>query len=299
VRCSFPNSRVAGLLTAGLLLACQAQAQAGDSMTWLMPDFPPIGIPVHGQPTDGMADQLVKYIVARWPEASHRFLYANPNRVWSMLASGEQVCFTGALRTPERERFAYFRNTYLLPPPQLIVRPEVLAAVTLNAKGEAEPGPLMNNPALHGLVIEKRAYGHAVDALLAQPAASPNVKRLAASNYGKTIFTMMTMNRGDYTIDYDFVLAHAAAADAQLARLKAIPLAGADELIVGGIACPRTAWGRGTVQKIDALLATHEGSSVLLQAQARWISKESALRYEEPMREFFRRLETPQKYDLP
>ncbi len=297
MRSSFPSSRLAGLLTAGLLLACPARA--ADSMTWLMPDFPPIGIPVHGQPTDGMADQLVKYIVARWPEASHRFLYANPNRVWSMLAAGEQVCFTGALRTPERDRFVYFRNTYLLPPPQLIIRPEVLAAIPLNAKGEAEPGPVMNSPALHGLVIEKRAYGHAVDALLAQPAASPNIKRLAASNYGKTIFTMMTMDRGDYTIDYDFVLAHAASTDTQLARLKAIPLAGADALIVGGIACPRTAWGRGAIQKIDALLASREGSSVLLQAQARWISKESALRYEEAMKEFFRHLETPQKYDLP
>ncbi|MES2160733.1 MAG: TIGR02285 family protein [Pseudomonadota bacterium] len=297
MRCTFRSSRIAGLLAAGLLLACPARA--GESMTWLMPDFPPIGIPVHGQPTDGMADQLVKYIVSRWPEASHRFLYANPNRVWSMLASGEQVCFTGALRTQERERFAYFRNTYLLPPPQLIIRPEVLAAIPLNARGEAEPGPLMNNASLHGLVIEKRAYGHAVDALLAQPAASPNIKRLAASNYGKTIFTMMTMNRGDYTIDYDFVLAHAALTDTQLARLKAIPLAGADALIVGGIACPRTPWGRATVQKIDALLASHEGSSVLLQAQARWISRESASRYDEAMKEFFRRLETPQNYDLP
>ena len=268
-------------------------------MTWLMPDFPPIGVPVHGQPTDGMADQIVKYLIARWPESPHRFLYANPNRVWSMIAAGERVCFTGALRTPERDRYAYFRNTYLLPAPALIFRPEVLAALPLNARGEAEPAALMNSPDLRGLVIETRAYGRAVDALLKNPAASPNVKRIAASNYGKSIFTMLAINRADYTIDYDFALTHAASTDSQLAGLKVLPLAGANDLIVGGIACPRTDWGRAAIQKIDALLASREGSSVLAQAQARWISKESAQRYEEPMREFFKHLETPAKNQRP
>jgi uncharacterized protein (TIGR02285 family) len=140
------------------MLTAACAARAGDVMTWLMPDFPPVGMPVDGQPTNGMADRIVKYVIGKWPEFSHRVLYANPNRVWSMIASGEHVCFTGALRTPERDKSAYFRNMYLLPPPQLVVRPEAPAAIPLNARGEADPAALLGSPALRGLVIEKRAH---------------------------------------------------------------------------------------------------------------------------------------------
>ena len=115
-------SLTSGALITALLLA-NAPARAAETITWLMSDFPPVGELIDGKPGNGMADQVVRYLVSRWPQAEHRFLYANPNRAWSQMASGQHVCFANALRTTDREKLAYFRNAYLLPPPQLIVRP--------------------------------------------------------------------------------------------------------------------------------------------------------------------------------
>jgi uncharacterized protein (TIGR02285 family) len=212
-----------------------------------------------------------------------------------MIAKGEHACFANALRTPDREKLAYFRNAYLLPPPQLIVRPEALYAVPVNARGEADLAATLRKPHLRGLVVEKRSYGAAIDALLGDDLATmPGVKRLAPGNYGRNILTMLTMNRADYTIELDFVMTHAITQQADLAGLKVLPLAGGAGLMVGGIACPRNSWGRATIEHIDTLLASPQGAAVLSQAQMRWIGKQSTQRYGAAMKEFFHRLELPQ-----
>lgn len=280
-------------LIAALMLA-NAPARAAETITWLMSDFPPVGELIDGKPGNGMADQVVRYLVSRWPQAEHRFLYANPNRVWSQLASGQHACFANALRTPEREKLAYFRNAYLLPPPQLIVRPAVLAALPVNARGEADLAALLRVPQLRGLVVEKRSYGPAIDVLLGDAASAPGLKRVAPGNYGRNILTMLALNRADYTIELDFVMTHAILQSPELASLKSVPLAGGPGLLVGGIACPRTAWGREAIRRIDTLLASPEGAAALSQAQMRWISKDATQRYGAAMKEFFRQLETPQ-----
>lgn len=285
------------LLLLSAAAATAAPARAADSITWLMADFPPVGEPVNGRPGNGIADQVVKYLAHRWPQASHRFLYANPNRVWSMLAAGEQACFASALRTPERDKLAYFRNAYLLPPPQLVVRPEALPAIPRNARGEADLPALMRDSSLRGLLVETRSYGQAIDALLADHTAGWQVKRLAPGNYGTKILTMLALNRADYTIEMDFVITHALAQDAGLASLKVLPLAGDAAALVGGIACPRTPWGRAAIRHIDALLATPEGVAVLARAQERWMSKQSSQRYGPQMKEFMRRMAAPQRPD--
>lgn len=294
-----PDVRLPSLpaLLIAILPLAAIPASGADGVTWLMSDFPPVGEPVNGRPGDGMSDRVVKYLVARWPQAAHHFVYANPNRVWSMIAAGEHACFANALRTPEREQLAYFRNAYLLPPPQLIVRPQALSAIALNARGEADLPTILRQPGLRGLVVEKRSYGPAIDAQLGNPAAGAHLKRLAPGNYGRNILTMLNMNRADYTIELDFVMTHAITQSADLAKLKIVPLAGSADLLVGGIACPRTAWGRAAIRQIDRLLASPEGSAVLSQAQMRWISKDSTRRYGAAMKDFFHRLETPQEQE--
>ena len=105
---------------------------------------------------------------------------------------------------------------------------------------------------------------------------------------------MLALNRADYTIELDFVMRHAILQSPELASLKSVPLAGGPGLLVGGIACPRTTWGREAIRHIDTLLASQEGAAALSQAQMRWISKDATQRYGAAMKEFFRQLETPQ-----
>lgn len=281
------------LLAAAPLLAAQPSARAGEVMTWLMPDFAPASIPVAGKPGQGVADQAVKFVVARWPQAEHRFLYANASRTWEMLARGEQACFAAALRTPDRERVAYFSNANRLPPPSLVVRRDALASVPLNSAGEVNLAALLAQRTLRGLVVEKRSYGTLVDKAIAQRPAHSALHTTATGSYGKNIFRMIAAGRTDYTLDYDFAFAYELAQTPELSALATVPIAGSGAPVTAGFACPRTAWGRAAIVRIDRILGTPEGAAALVRAQSSWQTESSRRRYAADMAEFARQRARP------
>lgn len=291
--CHLPWRRHA-LACAGLLalLLAPGAAHCAETMTWVMPDFAPASIPVNGKPGKGIADQAVNFVMQHWP-AQHRFIYANATRTWQMLAQGEEVCFAAALRTPERERIAYFSNTNRVPPPQLVVRTDALPGVPLNAAGEADLDALLAQETLRGLLVDKRSYGAVADAAIARKPSGAKLQATPAGNYGKNIFKMIVAGRADYTMDYDFAYAYERAQAPELAALTVVPVAGGGAPVTVGVACPRTAWGRAAIMKIDRLLGTREGAAALVRAQSTWQTSASRQRYAADTAEFARQRARP------
>ncbi|MYN47464.1 TIGR02285 family protein [Pseudoduganella sp. FT93W] len=281
------------MLLASALASSAALAQAAASgqpgVIWLSSYFPPVNVPVEGKPGDGIADRITEYVVAHWPEARHQFVRANPTRIWHMLGQDASMCDTAALRTPEREKLAYFRAVFFSPPPQLIIRPEALEHVRLNELGQVDPAELMNNPELRGVIIKQRAYGPAVDQVLRQPGVHLNVEQLASPNYGAGTLKMLLLGRADYLIEYDITLAYAITQDAALARLKVLPLKGAENFVVTGFACPRTPWGLATIRRIDAILSTPEAAALIVRTELGALTPASVARYGAQIRESVRR----------
>ncbi|WP_374360420.1 TIGR02285 family protein [Pseudoduganella danionis] len=275
-------------------LACsaalaQAAAPAQPTVIWLSSYFAPVNVPVEGKPGDGIADRITEYVVAHWPQAQHQFVRANPTRIWHMLGQEATMCDTAALRTPEREKLAYFRDVFFSPPPQLIIRPEALDRVRLNEQGQVDPVELMNNPDLRGVIVKRRAYGPAVDRVLRQPGGRLNVEQLASPNYGAGTLKMVLLGRADYLIEYDITLAYAITQDAALARLKVLPLKGAENFVVTGFACPRTPWGLATIRRIDAILSTPEAAALIVNTELGALTSASVARYGAQIRESVRR----------
>lgn len=275
-----------GALAAALLLALPLRAQ--EQMTWLMSDFPPVTIPVNGMPTKGIADQIVRYLASHWGHDDHRYVYANSKRTWHMLQRGSQACFAAALRTPERERTAYFSNTSLVPPPVLIVRADALAALPLTPAGEVDLARLLAKRSLHGALVENRSYGAQLDAQLAQRPADANLEQTAIGDYGRNVLLMVARQRADYTFDYDFALAYGQTVQPELAQLRTVAVAGVTQAVVAGVACPRTPWGRKMIRKIDAILGTPAGADMLMRAQDSWLTEHGKQRYRSQMQEFQR-----------
>jgi len=278
------------LLTA-LLLPGAARSQ--EVMQWLMPDVPPASIPHEGQPGDGIADQVVRYIAARWPEVQHRYVYANAKRTWLMLEQGEHVCVAAALRTPERERIAYFANTNLVPPIQLVVQQETLARLPLNAHGEADLAHMLANPALRGIVVDKRSYGPAVDAMLAHRPPDARLETTAVGDYGRNVLKLVAHGRVDYAIDYDYALQYVQRSEPGMERLLTVPMAHNSKLMPAGIACPRNAWGRAAAQQIDRIVGTPEGAQAMLKAQNSWHTAATRERYAPQLQQFQRQRSKP------
>jgi len=268
-------------------------AQAGDKMSWLMPDVPPASMPVDGKPTNGIADQIVLYISAHWPEAEHHFIYANPKRTWLMIERGEQACVVAALRNAERDKLSYFVNTNLVPPLQLVVQEATLPRLPLNAHGEADLQKLLSDPVLRGIIVERRSYGAAVDALLAKRPADSRLETTAVGDYGRNVLKLVVHGRADYTLDYDYALQYASKSEPDIGRLQTVPIAQNNKPMLGGIACPRNAWGKAAVKRIDQIVGTPEGAAAMIKAQNSWHTPASLQRYAAQIAEFQRQRAKP------
>jgi uncharacterized protein (TIGR02285 family) len=276
-------------LAFALLAASLASgAQARDKMSWLMPDVPPASMPVDGKPSTGIADQIVLYISAHWPDAEHQFIYANPKRTWLMIERGEQACVVAALRNAEREKLAYFVDTNLVPPLQLVVQEATLPHLPLNARGEADLEKLLADPALRGIVVERRSYGAAVDELLARRPANSRLETTSVGDYGRNVLKLVAHGRADYTLDYDYALLYASRSEPDIGKLATVPIAQNSKPMLGGIACPRNAWGLATARRIDQIVGTPEGAAAMIRAQSSWHTPASLRRYAAQINEFQR-----------
>lgn len=267
--------------------------QARDKMTWLMPDIPPASMPVDGKPTNGIADLIVLYISAHWPEVDHQFIYANPKRTWLMIERGERACVVAALRNAERDRLAYFVDTNLVPPLQLVVQESALQRLPLNAHGEADLQKVLADPTLRGMVVERRSYGAAVDELLARRPPGSRLETTSVGDYGRNVLKLLTHGRVDYTLDYDYALQYASRLAPEVGRLQTVPIAQNNKPMLGGIACPRNAWGMATAKRIDQIVGTPEGAAAMIKAQNSWHTRASQQRYAAQISEFQRQRAKP------
>ncbi|HEY1089633.1 MAG TPA: TIGR02285 family protein [Burkholderiaceae bacterium] len=286
-------------MAAGLLLcaACQVSLAASKpEMTWLMLNLPPGSMPVDGQPSDGISDIPIKLLMAALPDFAHRVVVTNTARAMMLLAEGSPACFATAAVTPDRERLAYFTLTYLIPPLHLIARADAVHKLPLNSRGEVRLADLIDRTDLRGIVIPQRSYSPTVDALLAKRRAQSNVRDVLADNSGANILKMLALNRGDYTIEYDFVLSYQLQRNRELSEgeesLKSLPIADSKPFNVG-IACPHTEWGRTVITKLDALLAQLSTRPEYRNAVNRWLTPAAIKRHQKAQAEFFARRARP------
>ncbi|WP_457389623.1 hypothetical protein [Roseateles sp. P5_E1] len=258
---------------AGLALAIAVASSTGlaadappavDSILWLVSNT--MVVP-DGDVMRHPADELTRWLQARLPGVALQPTVANAERSWVLIRERRRACHAGAARTPERERLAYFTDTWLVPPPQLIVRRDRRAALPLDANGAVDLKALLADASLRGVLAQGRSYGPALDALIKAQPAGPQVQHLFGGDYGSSLLPMLMQRRADYTLDYPNVLIAQASqpADEQSGEpaLAALPIKGASEAIVSGIACPRTAWGHAAIRIIDAALGTPEGAAML------------------------------------
>lgn len=287
-----PAAALAWMLLQALALPASAQAQVRvEQITWLSADPPATADSASGT---GLANQLVAYMGREWPEVRHTLLQANARRSWQMIAGGEHACHASMVRTAEREKQAYFTNTLVGPPLQLIVRREKLGQLPRSAAGEVDLARLLADTQLRGALIDGRSYGAHVDRLLARrPTGNPSVSVYASSDFGSKILPMLVANRADYAIEYDIALGTLRERQPEAAALVSQPIAGASEPVRAGIACPRTPWGLAAITGIDKAIGTPAGATMLRASIERWMTPELRHQYATRLDEFYRERARP------
>lgn len=292
LKLSLAVSLALALLVSVVTRQVSAEPVRVDSIIWLSGDRLPSDKSGKADSTQ-IAPSLVAFMQAQWPEVQHSIVHANALRAWQLIASGEHVCQPSSVRTPEREKLAYFTNTLLGPPQQLIVRRDKLAALPRNAAGEVDLARLLADERLRGALVDGRSYGSYIDTLLAQRPANKAIAPYAVSDFGSKIMAMLGMDRADYAIGYDAALSQDRESNPLLNQLVTQAIAGASEPVLVGVACPRTAWGLAAIQGIDQVLGTLAGAAMLRQVAERWLTPETRQLYGARLDAFYKERAKP------
>jgi uncharacterized protein (TIGR02285 family) len=229
------------------------------SITWLVGDSGLASSSTQKRPSDFLLDWLTE----RLPELHHTRMPANAQRGWQLIVAGEPVCTSNLVRTPEREKAAYFSNIALYAAPQVYLRREALAGVPRDGRGEVDLPRLLADTRFQGAVVRGRSYGVTIDAWLRARPAAATLKEVAAADFGSNLLPMLSRGRMDYVIEYPAAVLSLAPQHPAVRELLGLAIARTETLLTVGVACPRTPWGLRMIQRIDRALSTPEGVDML------------------------------------
>ncbi|MCV2359398.1 TIGR02285 family protein [Paucibacter sp. TC2R-5] len=282
--------RFAAALALLILGACptgssRAASDVVSHIQWLSSDAP-----AHKSkgPSYGITELLIAFMDSEWPQVQHQLLTANSKRSWQMIGNGEPACHTTAVHTAEREKLAYFSDILLVLPAQLIVNRAHLAALPLNTKGEVDLPQMLRQGNLQGALVEGRSYGAAVDAAVASRPAGGTLKFFSSQGFGDNVLQMVLKGHADFTVDFDVALRTLDERGIARSQLVGLPIQGASEPLVVGIACPRNAWGLSAIRQIDKLMSSPAGLGLLRSAGTRWATPEILRIYGPRLEQFYK-----------
>ncbi len=240
--------------------AAQAQPQA-DTIHWVAQDVPPHFSFHEGHAPRSVAElgpgevaSFMRVLLPRMAGFRHEFVEAGTARYEALSRSGQTLCSTLHVRTPERLAWAYFSHLY---PPlasrevHVIVRREALDRVLAHAPGDGRVvlADLLQRPELRLLLARDRAFGPKIDALLAQQP----VPRLSVGPHpGTQLMDMLRAGRIDYTLDYPAAMQDHLQRAGDAGALVALPVAEGRSTLVATVSCSRTPQGRRHIEAIDA-----------------------------------------------
>ena len=285
-------------LCASLLALCcavpataQTVASKG-SIVWVVVDWAPYMILKDGQAPaspqtlgSGSVDRAVFEVIQRMPEYRHEFMLANPQRIWSAMERGQNLCFPAAAKSNERLQLALFTPILLVPPPVLVFAPKQREALV----GSAEPVSLVRLMREHpeaGRLQEQRAHGAQLDAVI--DAHGQKLRRELMPTLGGLLRPLSAGLFG-YTLEYPMVIEYAQRQrEGELAGvLETASVSEAQDWFSGYVACTRNAWGRQVIADIDAATRKAAGTPAFRHAVIQWLPKDLAQRNAERMKGFY------------
>ena len=280
-----------------LAWGCAAQAASPQQdapergrIVWSVIDWPPYMIlkdghaPASAQDLGvGVADRMLAELIPLLPQYQHEFQASNSQRLWPAMQRGQNTCYPMAAKSAERQAFAYFTPSSLLAPQSLVFHAKQREALA----GSGNPVSLVKLMREHpeqGLLLEQRAYGAQLDALIA--VHGQGLKRELMAK-GGTLLRPLSAGLFGYTLEYPIVIEYAKRQGDLAGAVETASIAEAQDWVPGHIACTRNAWGRQAIADIDAAIRKASLIPAYRQAVALWLPADYAQRYAERMRAFY------------
>ncbi|MDT9002045.1 TIGR02285 family protein [Paucibacter sp. APW11] len=245
-------------LALGACAALGAAAQEPAALRWLVQDVPPHFSYFNGRAPqklselgNGELDGFMRLIIPLIPQYQHEFVEAGLPRFEAMVKSGQTLCSTLHLRTPERLSWLYFTHMHpalMSRQVHLIIRREQAAA--FESLGQpVQLAELLQRQDLNGLVPRDRSFGARIDAVLKTPGA--HAPQTVSAGKNMHLLAMLRARRMDYTLEYPPAVDEFMRNSEAGPELLKLPLAEGRTTALATVACSRTPEGRRQIEAID------------------------------------------------
>ena len=261
------------------LLVALSGTVVAESVAWLKIDAPPY-FNLSGDLADqGIADQIIRLLVANLPEYEHSLRTdVTVSCIAVLQKAGQKVGAPATLWSKAKEDYLYFSVPALINPPYALVTSEA-TSVQFGTVPGLSLRKVLETPTLQ-LGMADRAYGDPVDALLQSHRDQGHVVRRAGINVFTSLLQMVNLNRIDFVIGTPYELAYAQRqfADKLNVVSYSIDEIPADSYLLSYVAFPKTPWGKELRDKVNAILIRERRTAAYRAMFTDWLDPRSTTR---------------------
>ena len=252
------------LLVALLWSSCfAASGHAGDTVTWAYFSYPPLFILENEKDPTGFGFDITNLAISAMPEYRHVVRKIPIKRFIQQMKTGKNcICAYGMIKTPDREKWAFFSHPCrIIMPRMIVIRKDDLtkfgggSAVSLSR--------LIKNEKLTLLLKKGTRYGARIDKILNESSGLDNISYLYSDELGRQALKMLMARRGDYFLSLSSTI-YDAEKLGYADDIALIPIED-ETYITGCVACSKNERGRRVIEKVNSMLRKEISSGKIYQ----------------------------------
>ncbi len=246
---------------------------AAETIIWLNDNLPPAFISEGPGKGEGIVDGVVSIYKKHLPEYEHRHVVANMARIISMMKQGENACYAGFFKTPEREEFVHFSLPNLIALSNSLVIERSGAEKMFGNRSSISLEEMLKKENLKPGITKDRSYGEVIDSLLNRYRDNNNKYTVrAGENSLLGLLQMLENKRIDYTIGFPWEVSYIADRLGKRNKFSVFPIEETkdSQWTRNYIGCTKNSWGEVVIEKINAILLKVRSTEEHMHHQLKW-----------------------------
>ena len=260
-------------------------------VVWSIIPYAPIHILDGEYQGHGIADEYLKDAQQVLSNYQHSNQIMTPARVWHQIGLKEQlVCHPSALKTSERENYAYFTQSGLITPVvRVLMRADMWEAEFKGRESLNIGNYIANNSGVLG-IVSQRSYGEKIDSILSKAMSEGNNIVQSSGQFGsRQLYKMLLSGRIDVMLEYPWVSAYFdKVMNQDSAKVVHLTIKDFPRYSAAYVACTRNDAGLKIIQALDQFIAKEVIKAKNRQRMMNWLDEKEAKRFERDYLEYFK-----------
>jgi len=261
-------------------------------VVWSIIPYAPIHILDGPFKDQGFADQYLKDAQKVLTDYQHINQVMTPARAWYQIAKHDQlVCHPSALKTPEREAYAYFTQAAMITPViRALIREDDWkkhyqdkTSINVSEYFLQHKGPIG--------IVSHRSYGEHIDDIIAQAVReNKNIVQSSGRFGSRQLYEMLINGRIDLMLEYPWVTAYfkKIIKNRHDVRVMNLNISDFPNYTPAYVACTRNAAGKKIIDTLNQFISQSIPEKENRQRMMDWLDENEAKKFEVNYLKYFK-----------